>query len=116
MTCVFKVLFLVPIKLWRSLFNYDKPVKHHGLEAVTNYFASFYPPTPSAAGSVLSRELAIYLTQNNNHLLHSFSNIANSLAIWLAPIAPTYYDEPDWFDNLPQAQKSNNGKGILDHL
>lgn len=92
-------------------------VKHFGSaqvdggysEAESNYFAPFYPPTPSAAGSVISRELVIYLTHNMNHMMHGFANIANSLSIWLAPIGPSYYDENDWFNTLQQAYNSASG-------
>ena len=105
----------MPIKLWRSFFTYNKVVKHHGPEAVNNYFAPFYPPSPSSAGSVISKELAIYLTHSMNHLNPGFANIANSLAIWLAPTGPTYYEEHDWFDNLEEAKNSASGK-IKDSL
>ena len=104
-----EILFPVPIKLWRSLFNYNKVVMHHGPESVSNYYATFYPPTPSAAGSVISRELVIYLTNNMNHLLHGFANIANSMAIWMAPIGPTYYDEQDWFNTIEHAYNATEG-------
>ena len=79
-------IFPEPIKLWRSHFQYQKPVHRHGSEAVQNYFAPIFPPVPSAAGSIISREIANYLTHNNNHFLHGFANIAHALAIWLAPI------------------------------
>lgn len=94
----------VPIKIWLSFFNYEKRVKHFGNEAVNHYFASHYPPVPSTAGSVISRELATFLTHNMNHLIHGFSNIHNSLAVWLAPAAPSYYEDTDWFDSMHQAK------------
>ena len=59
---------------------------------------------PSTAGSVISRDLATFLTHNMNHLIHGFSNIHNSLAVWLAPAAPSYYEETEWFDNIQQAK------------
>ena len=100
---------LGPLKLWKSFFNYNKPVKHHGSEAVSNYFSPFYPPTPSGAGSVISKQLAIYLTNSKNNMMHGFANIANSLAVWLAPIGPNYYDEPDWFNNIELAYNATEG-------
>ena len=101
-------IFPEPIKLWRSRFQYHKPVHRHGSEAVQNYFAPVFPPVPSAAGSIISREIANYLTHNKNHFLHGFASIAHALAIWLAPIAPSYYDEMDWFNNFNEAV--NNSK------
>ena len=94
----------VPIKIWRSFFKYEKPVKHYGNEAVNHYFASYYPPVPSTGGSVISRDLATFLTHNMNHLIHGFSNIHNSMAVWLAPAAPSYYEDTDWFDDIYQAK------------
>ena len=82
-------------------------VNHHGPEAVQNYFAPVFPPVPNPAGSIISRELAIYLTNNKNYFLHGFANIAHSLAIWLAPIAPSYYDENDWFSNIDEVANSS---------
>jgi len=87
-------------------------VIHYGSEAVNNYFSPIYPPAPSAAGSVISRDLVLYLTNNMNHLFHGFTNIANSLAIWLAPIGPTYYDEPDWFDDLEASLSASEVIGV----
>ena len=95
--------------LWRSLFNYNKSVKHHGPEGVTNYFSPTYPPTPSTAGSVISREIVIYLTHNMNYLMHGFANIANSLAVWLAPIGPSYYDEQEWFNDIETSYNATEG-------
>ena len=94
--------------MWRSLFHYDKPVKHTS-SASLHYYAPFFPPSPSLAGSVMSRDLAIYLTHNMNFYLHGFDNIANSLAIWLAPVSPSYYDEQDWLDSY----NSNISKGLV---
>ena len=39
--------------------------------------------------------------------MHGFANIAHSLAIWLAPIAPSYYDENDWFSNIDEVANSS---------
>ena len=98
-----------PIKIWRSFFDYKNPVKHHGSEAVNNFFAPFYPPTPSDAGSVISKQLVMYLTNNMNYMIHGFANVANSLAVWLAPIGPNYYDEPDWFHDVESAYNATEG-------
>ena len=111
--CIFfntKYLLLGPSKLWKSLFNYNKPVRFHGSESVNNYFAPLYPPTPSSAGSIISKQLAIYLTNNMNYMMHGFSNIAISLAVWLAPLGPNYYDEPDWFNDIESAHNASEGK------
>ena len=51
----------------------------------------------------------MYLTNDMNHMAHGFANIANSLAVWLAPIAPNYYDEPDWFDDVESAYNASEG-------
>ena len=83
-------------------------MEHFGPEAVNDYFALHYPPVPSASGSVISRELAVFLTHNMNHLIHGFANIHNSLAVWLAPAAPSYYDENDWFDTIEMAKKAKD--------
>ena len=100
-------------KLWKSFFNYNKPVRHYGSEAVNNYFSPFYPPTPSAAGSVISKQLVKYLTNDMNYMMHGFETIANSLAVWLAPIGPTYYDEPDWFNSIESAYNATEGNFLL---
>ena len=105
--------FFISGKLWKSFFNYNKPVRHHGSEAVNNYFSPFYPPTPSAAGSVISKQLVKYLTNDMNYMMHGFETIANSLAVWLAPIGPTYYDEPDWFSTVESAYNATEGKFLL---
>jgi hypothetical protein len=104
---------LISGKLWKSFFNYNKPVRHHGSEAVNNYFSPFYPPTPSAAGSVISKQLVKYLTNDMNYVMRGFETIANSLAVWLAPIGPTYYDEPDWFNTIESAYNATEGKFLL---
>ena len=48
-----------------------------------------------------------------NYMMHGFETIANSLAMWLAPIGPTYYDEPDWFSTIESAYNATEGKFLL---
>ena len=48
-----------------------------------------------------------------NYMMHGFETIANSLAVWLAPIGPTYYDEPDWFNSIESAYNATEGKFLL---
>jgi hypothetical protein len=107
------------MKLWRSHFQYKKPVKHHGPESVNNnYFAPFFPPVPSESGSVISRDLVIYLAHNMNHLMQGFTNIANSLSVWLAPVTPSYFEETGWLNRINESNKSSaaadgNGNTII---
>ena len=97
---IFFKLFPEPYKLWRSHFQFDKVVRHFGPEAVHNYFSPVFPPVPSSSGSIISREIASFLNNDKNRFLHGFANFAQALSIWLAPIAPSYYDEDDWFNSL----------------
>lgn len=91
------------VKVWRSEFQYSVSVEHQGKHMDRGFFADTYPPMPSPAGSVLSHDLADYLTHSRNALFHSFAgSLSASLAVWLAPTAPNYMEEPGWtHGNLP---------------
>ena len=103
-------LFPEPYKLWRSHFQFDKVVRHFGPEAVHNYFSPVFPPVPSSSGSIISREIASFLNNDKNRFLHGFANFAQALSIWLAPIAPSYYDEDDWFNSLDEVSNFTSSK------
>ena len=65
---------------------------------------------PSSSGSIISREIASFLNNDKNRFLHGFANFAQALSIWLAPIAPSYYDEDDWFNALDEVSNFTSSK------
>ena len=77
---------------WRSRFSYHEPVPVFGPDAETNFVSGTFPAKPSGSGSILSRDLVEILVRHSGDL-KSFSTLASSLSIWIAPYAPRYiYD------------------------
>jgi hypothetical protein len=89
--------------LWWARFNYFLPVGEAAADGgddlagadLLHYPALSYPPLPASRSFVLSRRLAAYLAANSD-LLPGYSSWAASLAVWLAGLAPTLIDDPQW--------------------
>lgn len=84
-------------KEFRSRFQYFKPVQYHGNNPETTYISTTYPPIPSDAGSLLSKDLVRFLAiSSKSGLMKTFSSVGKSLSIWLAPSGPNYIDDTGW--------------------
>lgn len=81
---------------WRANFIRDQPVPRYGHDnPEKSWQGGVYPMKPSSTGSVISRDLIQYLS-DNSQWLGSFGSIQASLSIWLSPLNPIYIEDPDW--------------------
>ena len=91
---------------WRSRFSYYEPIQFFGPNSETSYVSQTYPPMPSTAGSLLSKDLVDTLVRRSEDLKH-FSSLSASFSIWLAPISPDYVSDNGFSSDNETCRKSS---------
>ncbi|XP_076311493.1 UDP-GalNAc:beta-1,3-N-acetylgalactosaminyltransferase 2-like isoform X2 [Tachypleus tridentatus] len=82
-------------KVWWSRFRSEYPVELHGKWGEWDYTSPVYPVFACGAGSVLSRDLVSWITQNAE-TLYNYQGEDVSMGIWFSAIKPSYVQDMRW--------------------
>ncbi|XP_022248817.1 UDP-GalNAc:beta-1,3-N-acetylgalactosaminyltransferase 2-like isoform X2 [Limulus polyphemus] len=82
-------------KVWWSRFRSEYPVELYGKWGEWDYTSPVYPVFACGAGSVLSRDLVSWITQNTE-TLYNYQGEDVSMGIWLSAVKPSYVQDMRW--------------------
>lgn len=103
---------VLPANAWISNFRKFVAVKAFGDLFEKNYASTHYPVLPASSGSLLSKDLVKYLSANVDHF-SPFRTLTSSLAVWLAPLVPSFVDDLSWGVSNDSCSKTTVAMGPL---